>query len=593
MARYRCTVCNWIYDEDKEGVPFTDLPDSYTCPTCGAPKSAFVREGDSKEQDDKISTTVADKIVEQMVALGIKVVSGIPGDSNLPLIDAIRRHESIRFVLTRHEETAAFMASAHGKMTDHIGACISIAGPGTTNLITGLMDASADRAPVLALTGQVPELYLGSEAFQEIDQLELFHAFTVYSETVARANQALKLVINAARHAYAQPGVAVLSTPTDVLVERLAGKVHKPSKRVFTDRNPADENKILRAAGLIDNHRRVVIIAGWGVRHASENLLKLADKLSAPIATTSRAKGVIHETHPSSLGVLGSIGSKHAARMIQQAELILVVGTGFRHANLVPAGLKMIQVDRDPARIGRTFDVDAGLVGDAEIVLGQLLDKTSHKERDEEFWGQIENLKTEHHAELEADARDMAVPVSPGYAIQALKRHVANDAIINVDVGDHTYWFFKKFQCEGQRVFLSANIASMGFALPAALSAKLDYPDHQVICLTGDGGFGMLCADFTTAVRERLAIKVIVFNDGKLKNIKKEQARDGYPEYGVSFPNPNFAVFAESCGGEGYRVEDPHELDSVLETAFGSDYPAIVEILVDPDKMAAATKSPY
>jgi pyruvate oxidase len=592
MARYRCTVCNWIYDEEKEGVPFADLPDSYTCPNCGAPKSAFIREGVGKEQDEKVLTTVADKIVEQMITLGIKVVSGIPGDSNLPLIDAIRRHKSIRFVLTRHEETAAFMASAHGKMTDHIGACISIAGPGATNLITGLMDASADRAPVLALAGQVAELYLGSEAFQEIDQLELFHPFTVYSETVARASQALKLVINAAKHAYGRPGVAVLSTPTDVLVERLAGKVHKPRKRVFTDRNPAGENKVLRAAGLIDNYRRVVIIAGWGARHAGDILLKLADKLSAPVATTSRAKGVIHETHPSSLGVLGSIGSKHAARMIQQAELILVVGTGFRHANLVPAGIKMVQVDRDPARIGRTFDIDVGLVGDAELVLGQLLDKTNPKERDEEFWGRIETLKARHRAELEADAKDMAMPISPGYAIQALKRHVAKDAVITVDVGDHTYWFFKKFQCEGQRVFLSANIASMGFALPAALSAKLDYPDRQVVCLTGDGGFGMLGADFTTAVREGLAVKVVVFNDGKLKNIKKEQARDGYPEYGVSFPNPNFAAFAESCGGEGYRVEDPHRLDGVLETAFGSDRPVLVEILVDPDKIAAATKSP-
>ncbi len=182
------------------------------------------------------------------------------------------------------------------------------------------------------------------------------------------------------------------------------------------------------------------------------------------------------------------------------------------------------------------------------------------------------------------------MPISPGYIIQAIKRNVSDDAIICVDVGDHTYWFYKKFVCEGQKTFMSANIASMGFGLPASLSAKLDFPDTQVVCVTGDGGFAMLMADFTTAVREDLAIKVIVFNDGKLKNIKKEQARDNYPEYGVSFPNPNFAEFARSCGGEGYRVEDPTELDGILKSAFGSDKPCLVEVIVDPEKMAPGTK---
>jgi pyruvate oxidase len=182
------------------------------------------------------------------------------------------------------------------------------------------------------------------------------------------------------------------------------------------------------------------------------------------------------------------------------------------------------------------------------------------------------------------------VPISPGFIIQSLKRNVHNDAIICVDVGDHTYWFYKKFICDGQKTFMSANIASMGFGLPASLSAKLDYPDKQVICITGDGGFGMVMADFTTAVRENLAIKVIVFNDGKLKNIKKEQESEHFPEFGVNFPNPDFARFATSCGGEGYTVEDPHKLDEVLNKAFRSDKPSLIDIIVDPSKMAPSTK---
>lgn len=590
MARYRCTVCNWVYDEEKEDVRFAVLPDSYTCPNCGAPKSAFVPEGLVKH-DTSVTTTVADKIVDQLVAFGVKHIYGIPGDSNLPLIEAIRKDGRIKFVLTRHEETAAFMASAHGKMTGDVGVCISIAGPGSTNLITGLMDASADRSPVLALLGQIPEVYLGSEAFQEIDQLELFHPFTQFSETIARPDQALKLTMMAMKYAYKNPGVSVLSTPTDILSEKLKQNIFTADNRLFRGLLQPGDDDIAKAAKLINQSKKTVILAGWGARHHGELLLKFAEKIKAPIATTSRAKGMISEAHKYCLGVLGSLGSKHAARGIQSADLIIVAGTGFRHANLIPAGMKIIQIDINPTRIGRTFDIDVGIVGDAGRVLAKLFSMIEKKEdEDPQFWKLINNMKEKHLKEIELDASDLSRPVNPGFVIQSLKRNVDEDAIICVDVGDHTYWFYKKFICEGQRTFLSANIASMGFGLPAALSAKLDYPDRQVVCLTGDGGFAMLASDFTTAVRENLAIKVIVFNDGQLKNIKKEQARDGYPMFGVNFPNPNFAKFAETCGGQGFRVENPTELDAMLLKSFESSKPSIVEIMIDPEKLSASGK---
>lgn len=589
MARYRCTVCNWVYDEEQEGVPFDSLPASYTCPNCGAPKSAFVPEGIIKDEGE-VTTTVADKIVEQLEAFGVRRICGIPGDSNLPIIDAIRRNAKIDFILTRHEETAAFMASAHGKITDELGVCISIAGPGSTNLITGLIDAATDRSPVLALVGQVPEVYLGSEAFQEIDQIDLFKTFSEYAQTVARPNQALKVVTMAVKYAYKSRGVSVLSTPTDVLAEKLADAAYVPQRRLFRAQPTAQEEEITAAASLINESRKVVLFAGWGARHCGETLLELARKLQAPVATTSRAKGVVHESDEHSIGVLGSLGSRHAARAVQTCDLILIAGSGFRQANLVPDGVKHIQIDSDPTRIGKTFDVDAGLVGDAASILEKLLPHIEEKARDAEFWSGIEGMRKEHLEELEADASDLSSPIHPGYAIQALKRNVHDDAVICIDVGDHTYWFFKKFACEGQRILMSANVASMGFAFPASLTAKLEYPDRQVVCLTGDGGFAMLMADFTTAVREGLAVKVIVFNDGKLKNIKKEQQRSGYPEFGVSFPNPDFSRFAVDCGGEGYRVEDPRDLDAALSSALESGKPAIIEVMVDPEKMALATK---
>ena len=589
MAKYRCSVCNWIYDEDKEGKPFSSLPESYHCPVCGSPKSAFFPVGIVKT-DNKISTNVAEKIIEQLETYGVKHIYGIPGDSNLPIIEAIRKSKKIKFILTRHEETAAFMADAHGKMTGHIGVCISIAGPGSTNLITGLMDAASDRSPVLALTGQIPEIYLGSEAFQEIDQIELFQPFTVFSESIARTNQTLKLITTAIKKSYQKPGVSVLSTPTDVLVEKFEEKIYTPAKRLFQNPTEPKDEDMQKAVKLIDSNKKIILFAGWGARNATKEIMQLSKKIKAPIATTSRAKGIIHETEKYSVGVVGSIGAKHAAQALQKSDLIIIIGSGFRQANLVPTNIKIIQIDVDSTRIGKTFNVDVGLVRDTQLTLKKLIQKTKEKNEERDFLQHIFENKKQHLKEIEEESKDLSIPINPGYVIQALKRNISKNAIICTDVGDHTYWFYKKFICDGQRTFLSANIASMGFGLPAALSAKLDYPDKQVICLSGDGGFGMLMADFTTAIRESLAIKIIVFNDGKLKNIKKEQLRDSYPEFGVSFPNPNFAEYAKTAGGEGYRITNPKELDKTLKKAFSSKKPSLIEIMIDPEKMAAATK---
>jgi len=537
LAKYRCSVCNWIYEEDKEGKTFSSLKDNYHCPICGSPKSAFFLWGVEKT-DMKISTNVADKIIEQLEAFGVKHIYGIP----------------------------------------------------STNHITGLMDAANDRSPELALSGQVPEIYLGSESFQEIDQIELFQPFTVFSETLARTNQALKLVTTAVKKSYQKPGVSVLSTPTDVLVEKLDEKISTPSKRLFQNTTEPKDEDIQKAVKLINSNNKIIIFAGWGARNATKEILELSKKLKAPISTTSRAKGIIKETEKYSIGVVGSIGAKHATQAMQKGDLIIIIGSGFRQANLVPSNIKIIQIDHDSTRIGKTFNVDAGLVGDAQLTLKKLLQQIQEKKEEIKFIQDVLENKKQHLKELDEESKDLSIPINPGYIIQSLKRNISKNAIICTDVGDHTYWFYKKFICDGQRTFLSANIASMGFGLPAALSAKLDFPDKQVICLTGDGGFGMLMADFTTAVREKLSVKIIVFNDGKLKNIRKEQLRDSYPEFGVSFPNPCFSEFAKTAGGEGFRIINPKDLDLTFKKAFSSNKPSLIEIMVDPEKMMASTK---
>jgi pyruvate oxidase len=584
MKKWKCAVCGYIYDEAREGIPFEELPSDWTCPQCGAPKSAFsIIEGEDITSGAK--PTVAEKIVEQLVAYGIRRVYGVPGQSNLPLTEAIRKNPSIDLILTRHETAAAFMASAHAKLTDEIGVCMSIAGPGATNLITGLMDAATDRAPVLALLGQVPEVFLGSESLQEIAEAHIFKTFCVYAEVIVNPGQALKVVNQAIKKAYATPGPAALSLPTDVLAEPLDETIWEPEKHLFqadffTDA-AADQ-----AAQLIAKSKRPLLFAGWGARHAGSDLLGFARHIGAPIATTSRAKGIVPESDELALGVLGSIGNRFAPKIVARSDLIIILGSGFRQRHLVP-DIDVIQVDIDATRVGKTFAVNLGIVGDVSHVLQMLKKATARRNIDPVFMENINKAHVEYKSLLDKDAGNMQDPVYPGAVIQAMKRQVAKDALICSDVGDHTYWFYKRFVCEGQQTLLCANMASMGFGIPAALACQFAQPERQIVAITGDGGFGMAGMEFTTAVFNKLPITVIVFNDGKLKNIKKEQESYGYPEYRVSFPNPNLAELATSCGGLGIQVKEAEKLDDAIRKALDSPLPAIVDILVDPNQYIA------
>ncbi|PWB55204.1 MAG: pyruvate dehydrogenase [Candidatus Methanoperedenaceae archaeon] len=585
MAKFRCTVCNYIFDEEKEGTKFSELAQNWTCPVCGAPKSAFEEIGEEESKVKKIETTVADKIIDQLAAAGVKFVFGIPGDSNLPLVEAIRLQNKIKFILTRHESTAAFMAGAYGKLTGKVAACLSIAGPGSTNLITGLVDATADGAPALALVGQVTQVMLGSEHLQEIDEIEIFAPFTLYHETIAKPKQALRATVMALKNAYSHRGAAMLSLPTDVLSEKLNDKIWIPEEHIFETGIVPEYEYINSASAMIDKSRKPLLFIGWGARLAAKEALLLAEKINAPIATTSRAKGVISETHPLAVGVLGSLGTLCAAEAVKKSDLIIIAGSSFREKNLL-ADIPVIQIDINGVHLGKSFPVKVGMEGDAKLSLRELGKKVSRKAPDKDYFELLQKLKGEHLADIKKDAADITMPVSPGYVIQAVKRHARKDALITVDTGDHTYWFYKKYLCDGEQTLFSSNMGSMAFAFPASMAGQLIYPERQVICITGDGGFAMLMADFTTAVYNRLPVKIIIFNDGMLKNIKKEQEMYGYEAFGVEFINPDFAEFARSCGGDGFRVERPDELDTAIEKAFASDKPAIVDVVIDKTKMA-------
>ena len=543
MAKYRCTVCNYLYDEDEEGKKFKELPDDWRCPVCNSPKSVFVLLTEEIEEYEKGDTTVSDILVQQMVELGLKHVFGIPGTSILGVVDAIKKNDKLEFIQVRHEQTAAFMASAYGKLTGNIAACLSVAGPGSTNLATGLYDAKLDNSPVVALTGMVQRQLIGPGSFQEIDQYSFFEPLTVFNKILMSKEQTTTLSTLAIKHAIVEHGVSHIGIPNDVQKQYYSSKI-VPFRGNFPSRatKPADF-MINKAGRVIDNSSRPVIIAGFGAMDQGEILLEFANKINAPITTTFKGKGVVDEDEPLYVGSHGGIGSTASTILVDKADLIIVVGSSFSDMTQIPEK-KTIQIDFNPMMIARRFPVEVGLVGNSSEILPALNDVVQKRER-EEYLMEIKSLKEEWVQLLNEEIDATKTPLRPPYIINVLNKMIAEDAIITLDVGEHCWWFGRNFWMKkSQKMLMSGNLATMGFGLPAALASQIMYPDRQVICITGDGGFSMVMADFLTAVKYNLPIKVFIFNNQQLGMIMQEQKMEGYPNWQTELQNMDYAAYA-------------------------------------------------
>jgi len=585
MAEYRCTVCNYVYSEKEEKKRFSELPDDWRCPVCNAPKSLFVKLTPEKGVKP-VSNTVADVFIAQMIEWGVKYVFGIPGTSALGLVDALRKNKDIRYIQVRHEQTAAFMASAYAKLTGHIAACLTVAGPGATNLATGLYDAKLDRAPVLAITGQVERNRIGTGASQEIDQHAFFEPFSVFNMTLISPDQTTNLVTSAIKHALLLGGVAHIDVPRDMQSLECKEKI-KPFKDNIPNRSiTTDEKHLKRAAEIINTSKKPVIIAGFGSLEAKEQVVRLAEKIDAPIVTTFRGKGVVDENHPLYMGSHGTIGSTAAAELVRDSDLLIVIGSSFSDLTQIPQK-RMIQIDIDPMMIARRYPVESGIIGRSAIVIPKILKFVDKKER-KDYRKKMSELKSRWLKLLEAEADPISTPIRPQYIISVLNRKLDDDAIITLDVGENGWWFGRNFQMKStQRVLFSGYLGSMGFGLPAALVAQLEYPERQVACITGDGGFSMVMGDFLTAIKYDLPIKVFLFNNKNLAMIMQEQKVENYPIWQTELQDCDFAGFAENCGGIGIKADDPRELEKVVDEALKFDKPVLVDIDTDPRRFIA------
>ncbi len=581
MAKYRCIVCNYIYDEVKEKRNFADLPNEWVCPVCGAPKTDFVLLTEEVKKK-KVEHTVSEVLVDQLAEWGVQYVFGVPGTSTLGVVDAIRKtNGKVKYLQVRHEQVAAFMASAYGKLTGHVAACLGVSGPGATNLATGLYDASLDHSPVLALTGMVARQLIGPGSTQEIDQYSFFEPICVFNKILMSEDQTITLATLAVKHALLDQGVAHIGIPNDVQKLPYEAEILPFEGRMPNLAYGQEEWVIEKAAKVIDQAQRPVILAGFGTRGQGNKLLKLAAKISAPIIATFRAKGVVDENEALYVGCHGGIGSTAAAELMTNADLLVAIGSSFADLSLIPQK-RTVQIDINPLMIARRYPVEVGLLGNSAVLIPKLTEKVQEKQN-AVYLAEIVRLKQAWLNQLEKEADSSAKPIRPQYIMKVLNEKISERAVISLDVGENCWWFGRNFMMrKTQKMVMSGNLATMGFGLPGALAAALAYPDRQVVCITGDGGLSMVLSDFLTALKYELPIKVFVMNNRSLGMIMQEQKVEGYVSWQTDLYNQNFAVFADFAGGVGIKVTEPKELEMAVDKALSATKPVIVDIDTDP-----------
>ena len=534
--------------------------------------------------------TISDVMVETMVNWGVKHVFGMVGHSNLGLADAMRRQEergNLNFIGIRHEGAASFAASAYAKLTGKPAACMSIAGPGATNMLTGLWDAKVDRVPILALTGQVDMQVLGPGAFQEVDLASAFHSVAAWSQTVLHSSRHAELMTLALKHAILKRDTAHLIFPNEIqtLPADEEEEISGPEGRLTPLEITPPRESIEQALQLLKNAKKIVIIVGHGARFHIEAIIALAEKLNAPVITTFKGKGLISDNHPLACGVLGRSGTPIASYFMNETDVLLVFGASFsNHTGITPTK-PTIQVDFDPLALGKFHAVKVPVYGEIGITTRLFYSELSSStnggwtDRRSEIAEKWKNWRIEKKNRM---AKNNGNGMSSALVFDAMSRLTPENAVIAVDVGNNTYSFGRYFECKRQSILMSGYLGSIGFGYPAAIGAWAAEPDRPILAVTGDGGFAQYMGELCTAVKYGMKITHILLNNNELGKISKEQQNAQFQIWKTSLHNPNFSDYAKICGAAGFRVTDPSQLDVSLEQALAHDGPSLVEIITDP-----------
>lgn len=537
----------------------------------------------------------ADILIDTLHAFGVDTIFGMPGDGINGIMEAIRtRPDKIRFVQVRHEEAAAFAATAHAKLTGRLGCCLATTGPGGVHLLNGLYDAKLDRAPVIAITGSPYHDLTDTFTQQDIDHSKVFMDVAEYTSRVMGARHMANVVSLACRHALGRRGVAHLSVPVDVQEEPLPHD-HASDRNVpgHASLVPADgervapDAEIARAAALLNAGERVLILAGVGAQGAVDELLQTAELLGAPIAKALMGKGLLADDHPLTTGGIGLLGTRATQEAIAACDTLLIVGSTFPYIEYYPkpGQARGVQIDRDPTRIGLRFAAEVGLVGDARTTLARL-NALLERKRDRAFLEQAQAGSRAWRDLLRTAANRDTVPMHPGRIVQEVGDRLADDAIVIWDSGHNTGLMARYVVAKAHQSYQGSGLsASMACSLPYAVAAALAHPGRQVVAFVGDGGLAMLMGELATIARYRLPVKIVVIKNGRLGQIRWEQMMFlGNVEYECDLQPIDFAAVAEACGIRAWALDDPADAARVAEAALAHPGPALIEATVDPDE---------
>ncbi|WP_449536286.1 thiamine pyrophosphate-binding protein [Ferdinandcohnia sp. Marseille-Q9671] len=531
----------------------------------------------SSNSQQSSSETVAKLMINQLEKWGVKRIYGVVGDAIIGFMDELAKQNTIQFIAVKHESVAAMMASAEAKLTGRLGVCLATMGPGLGNLLNGLGDACLDKAPVLAITGQAPTKKIGTDYKQYIDQQELIKPLAEYTTLLAHPDAVTDILVKAMSTSLVKGAVTHVSVPKDLFTMNSNAKVRSEPKMI-QGRSLIDQTEIAKVVDVMKTAKKPMILAGVGAKQAVHEIEALANAWGAGILVSLGAKGAFDDSCENLLGGIGQGGNPHAKELFQQSDVVLLVGDLWWPEEYVPKQATIIQIDIARENIGNGIPVEVGVVGPAETLVPQVTENLQNHAADQAWVTQIQTAKETWANQNEEEGLQKTQPLHPSRIVRAIENTVQEDAIVTLDTGDITVWFNRNFRSTKQEVIFSGEWRTMGFGLPAALAAKICYPEKQVVAVVGDGGIEMTLADLLTAVRYNLPITVIIFNNHALQMERDKMLAEGSIPKDVDLTNPDFVKIAEACSWKGYHIKDESELESTLKRAFLDNGPSLVTV---------------
>lgn len=538
-----------------------------------------------KEAEHEI--TISDLMAETMTNWGVDTVFGMVGHSNLGFADGLRRQEEagkLKYIGIRHEGAGAFAASAYGKLTGKPAVCFGIAGPGSTNMFTGMWDAKVDRSPLLAISGQVATQVVGTGNFQEVDLVRAFNTVAHFNHRVQRDSDHAELMTLALKHAILNRDVSHLTFPDEIQTVAVPDKkAQSPKGRITPLQIEPPQESLDKAVELIKKAKRPVVIMGHGARFHRDSVIRFAESLNAPVLTTFKGKGLISDEHPLGCGVLGRSGTPIASWFMNESDLLIVFGASFSNHTGITNKKPTIQVDFDPLALSKFHEIDASVWGEISITVRLFMDRLEGKVTTVDQRSEIKRRWAIWRKEKRNRLRDDESRGLSSIAVfDALTRQADEEAVVCVDVGNNAYSLGRYFEPKNQRFIMSGYLGSIGFAFPAAMGAwAATRGQNQIIAVAGDGGFAQYMAELTTSVKYGMDIKVILLNNYELGKISKEQRAGHFDVWSTSLSNPHFASFAEGCGALGIRVTNRKTLEEGIKKILQHKGTALLEVMTD------------